>query len=411
MISTGTLNSTQTTRELTPRRIFSIDVFRAFTMLLMIFVNDLWSLSGIPAWLEHSKADQDFLGFADTIFPCFLFIVGMSIPFATRQRLAKGESTFEIVRHIVVRSLALLVMGVFTVNVPDLNEQATGLSSEWFQILMVLSFFLIWNVYPNKSDSPKWIFNGLQLAGVVLLLFLAIRFKGSGPDHTGPMTPQWWGILGLIGWTYLTCAIIYLLAHRQPVLLIFSWVAFTLINIAGHAGWLHQIWPDGPQDWILGNGAFHAFTSAGILATLFLDYLTRTHKVSELPLRFVSLGTLLLLAGAALRQFFIISKIHATPTWVFICTGIAFIVYAGVYYLVDLKGKANWFGFIKPAGTSTLTCYLIPYVYYSVANLSGVSLPQSLTVGVVGLLKSFLFAFLVIGITAVLGKLRIKLKI
>ncbi|GAB3543147.1 heparan-alpha-glucosaminide N-acetyltransferase domain-containing protein [Spirosoma fluminis] len=407
MISAGTLDATKTTGELALRRVFSIDVFRALTMLLMIFVNDLWTLSGVPAWLEHAKADQDFLGFSDTIFPCFLFIVGMSIPFATRQRIAKGESRIQIARHIVVRSLALLVMGIFTVNVPDLNQQATGLSSEWFQILMVTGFFLIWNVYPKRTDSTKWIFSGLQLAGVILLVFLAIKFKGTGPDHTGPMTPQWWGILGLIGWTYLTCALLYVFAYKQPVLLVLSWVLFTLINIAGHAGWLHAIWPDGPRDWILGNGAFHAFAFAGILATLLL---TR-YNTQKLPVVYIGLGVLLILAGLISRNFFIISKIQATPTWVFLCSGIAFVVYAIAYYVVDLKDKANWFSLIRPAGTSTLTCYLIPYVYYSIADLSGVSLPQSLTVGVVGLLKSLLFALLVIGITAVLGKLRIRLKI
>ena len=73
-------------------RIYSIDVFRAITMLLMIFVNDFWTLTGIPSWLEHSAADQDFLGFSDIIFPSFLFIVGMSVPYAIQNRLAKGDS-------------------------------------------------------------------------------------------------------------------------------------------------------------------------------------------------------------------------------------------------------------------------------------------------------------------------------
>jgi predicted acyltransferase len=69
---------------------------------LMIFVNDLWSLNGIPVWLGHARADQDFLGFSDIVFPCFLFIVGMAIPYAIRNRIAKGENHFQILRHIVL---------------------------------------------------------------------------------------------------------------------------------------------------------------------------------------------------------------------------------------------------------------------------------------------------------------------
>ncbi|GAB4055850.1 DUF5009 domain-containing protein [Spirosoma litoris] len=393
------------------KRVFSIDVFRALTMLTMIFVNDFGTLSGIPGWLEHSKADQDFLGFSDVVFPCFLVIVGMSIPFAIRQRLDKGDSYGQIIWHIVLRSVALIVMGVFTVNIPDLNAKATGLSSDWFQIIMVVAFFLIWNQYPKRDGTTKAIFTGLQLLGVGILAYLAFIFRGGSDGHLVGMTSQWWGILGLIGWTYLTCAILYLFLRKQPELLIVSWVAFTIMNIAGHSGWLHALWPTGPHAWIPDNGAFHALTFAGILATLLMTRLQRADKAHQLPILFIGIGILFLLAGLLSRNFFIISKIHATPTWISLCCGIAFILYAGIYWLVDLNGKANWFDLIKTAGTSTLTCYLIPYIYYSVANLSGISLPQSLTTGGVGLLKSLLFALLIIGITAVLGRLRIKLKL
>ena len=36
------------------QRIASIDITRAVTMLLMIFVNDLWTLRNIPSWLGHT---------------------------------------------------------------------------------------------------------------------------------------------------------------------------------------------------------------------------------------------------------------------------------------------------------------------------------------------------------------------
>ena len=37
------------------QRIASIDITRALTMLLMIFVNDLWSLSNIPLNGHHGN--------------------------------------------------------------------------------------------------------------------------------------------------------------------------------------------------------------------------------------------------------------------------------------------------------------------------------------------------------------------
>ena len=74
------------------KRLLSIDVLRAITMLLMIFVNDVSGVKNIPEWIDHVKADADGLGFADTIFPAFLFIVGFSLPLAIKNRIKKGDS-------------------------------------------------------------------------------------------------------------------------------------------------------------------------------------------------------------------------------------------------------------------------------------------------------------------------------
>lgn len=382
-------------------RIFTIDIFRAITMLLMIFVNDFWTLNGVPVWLEHAASDQDFLGFSDVIFPSFLFIVGMSVPYAIRNRIAKGDSHIKIIYHIILRSIALLVMGVFIVNVDTLNEEVSGLSRGIFQILMVIGFFLIWNVYPKSSNWKKYLFAGFQLVGVLILAFLFIHFRG-GEHGDERMSPQWWGILGLIGWTYLITALIYLFARKSVLILVLIWLAFTVINIAEHAGWFRTPVP--------GGGAFQGFAFAGILASLMLDNASISGKQKILPFIYFGVGIMLLGLGIIFRNFFIISKIQATPTWVFLCNGISFVFVGLLYYLVDVKNKANWFNLIKPAGTSTLTAYLIPYIYYSLA-VYFFTLPEFLKTGTLGLIKSLIYAFIIIGITAVLGKLRIKLKI
>lgn len=382
-------------------RIISIDIFRGITMLLMIFVNDFWTLSGIPLWLEHAKADQDFLGFSDIIFPCFLFIVGMSIPYAIRNRLKKGENQLKILKHIILRSLALLVMGYFTVNIGHLNVIASGISREVFEIIMTIAFFLIWNIYPKTETWKKYLYVGLQVFGILILIALYLVFRG-GKDGTGSMSHSWWGILGLIGWTYLITSTIYLFANKSQLLLIFTWVLFTMLNIADQAHWFRTIIP--------GGGAFEGFAFAGILATLVNDRAGSSDQKRKLPFIYLSAGILMIIAGFGLRNFFIISKIHATPTWVFLCNGIALGVFGFVYLVADLYGKAKWFNFLKPAGSSTLTCYLIPYIYYSLATFA-FTLPTFIKTGIPGLFKSFVYALIIIGITEFLGRIKIKLKI
>ncbi|MEO5999472.1 MAG: heparan-alpha-glucosaminide N-acetyltransferase domain-containing protein [Chitinophagaceae bacterium] len=108
----------------TSPRLASIDVFRAVTMLLMIFVNDLWSLKNIPEWLEHTAAEADGMGLADSVFPAFLFIVGLSVPFAIQSRLSRGITTYRSLIYICSRSFALLVMGVFHVNLENYDRSA-----------------------------------------------------------------------------------------------------------------------------------------------------------------------------------------------------------------------------------------------------------------------------------------------
>lgn len=387
-------------------RLVSIDIFRAFIMFLMIFVNDLRTLTGVPKWLEHAPADVDFLGFADIVFPAFLFIVGMSIPFAVQNRLDKGQTQLQIVKHILFRSLALLIMGVFTVNSPSVNGAATGINPHWFEILMVTGFFLIWNVYPKEGGSRKYFFYGLQALGLAILIFLALNYRGI--DHQGNLMyfkPQWWGILGLIGWAYLFSALLYLFFRHNLVLLICCWLFFLGFTFIGHAGLV------GKKELFVGNGAFQAFVFAGILITmLYKKFLPKT-TVSKFSALLAVIGIILLAAGFASRKFFIISKIHATPPWILICSSISVFLFLIVYLLVDIKQKQKWFSLIKPAGTATLTCYLIPYLFYSFAALYKFALPHWLTHGVIGILKSILFSFLIIGFTYFIGKFKVKLKI
>lgn len=72
------------------KRFPSIDVFRAITMFLMIFVNDVSGFINNPCWIDHAAYNDDRLGLADTIFPAFLFIAGLSLPLFMPGRMVQG---------------------------------------------------------------------------------------------------------------------------------------------------------------------------------------------------------------------------------------------------------------------------------------------------------------------------------
>src|SRR4051794_40242697 len=97
-------------------RITSIDALRGLVMFTMIYVNDVAGAGKVvPNWMVHFS-DRHKRGsgmtFVDVVFPAFLFIVGMSIPFALRGRLARGEPWWRIGAHVLSRTAALLMLGI-----------------------------------------------------------------------------------------------------------------------------------------------------------------------------------------------------------------------------------------------------------------------------------------------------------
>jgi predicted acyltransferase len=395
-----------------------IDSLRALTMFTMIFVNDFWKVHDVPHWLEHATRGEDFMGLSDVVYPCFLFVVGMSIPFAIEQRYRKGMSDVSTVGHILSRTFALLIMGAFITNSesrlsPDVSYK---IGVYWF--LMVAAFICIWNQYP-RTDNPnrKRVYALLKIAGVLMLLFLAITFR----DPKGEVFAARWGILGSIGWTYLLCAMIYVFTRDRLKYLIPIWIAFIIICMLGsrmneaHGGeaLLSLPRPNFYNELLgilhIGSGTLPAFTTGGIILSILSARYVQTGTKKKII--FVTATVLvLLLAGYISRQFWILSKLSATPTWIFYVTAIATVFYA-LFYGLSKNGENAWLNIIKPAGTATLTCYLIPYVAYGFADLTGIILPDWFTHGPMGIVNCLCFAFVIIGATWLLGRLHIKLKI
>ena len=88
-------------------RIRSVDFLRGVTIAGMILVNNPGSWGHIYAPLEH--AEWHGLTPTDLIFPFFLYIVGISISIAYKDKTA-SMATY---RKIVIRSLKLIALGIF----------------------------------------------------------------------------------------------------------------------------------------------------------------------------------------------------------------------------------------------------------------------------------------------------------
>jgi predicted acyltransferase len=92
------------------RRLVSLDAFRGLTVLLMLLVNNAAMDVYTPAQFMHAAWNQG-LHLADLVFPWFLFAVGIAVPFSFRSAVKRGASSRQIYTRVVVRTVALLVMG------------------------------------------------------------------------------------------------------------------------------------------------------------------------------------------------------------------------------------------------------------------------------------------------------------
>jgi len=391
------------------QRILSIDTMRGLTLFLMLFVNDVYT-PGVPQWIGHTEASVDGMGLADWVFPGFLFMVGMAIPYTLHSRRKKGETNWQVFGHIVFRTISLLLIGVLMVNIGRLNAALTGINRNLWAVLLYVAIFLVWNQYPARNRRNRY-FAGLKTLGVIGLCILVLVFRAGEPGAVSWLTTSWWGILGLIGWGYFVAATVCLLVGEKLIPIVGIWVFFILLNMLSQWGLLESVDFLNPVFGVVISGNIPSIVLAGLIVSLILR---RTAKPSvRTVFQIAALGLASLGVGFFLRQWFIVSKIYGTPSWAMICNGISMILYALLYLIVDYWQRYRWTGLFQAAGKNSLTTYLAPdIIYYSCWGL-GIPLffykqDSSQLLAITG---SVGWAFAMIGFAVLLSKINIRLKL
>lgn len=103
-----------------PARLHSLDAMRGFDMFWIIggaeLVRGIASLFDFPtfhSWLEINTEHPNWNGYTpwDQIFPMFMFIAGVAMPFSLTKRLERGDSKFSLYQHVIRRGLILVLFG------------------------------------------------------------------------------------------------------------------------------------------------------------------------------------------------------------------------------------------------------------------------------------------------------------
>ncbi len=109
----GARNSGDSESDTPAPRLVSLDAFRGLTVAGMLLVNNAaLSASATPAQFIHSEGRGSDLTFADFIFPWFLLIVGVAIPFAAHGKREQTQNPWQTWLHVMERVLILLGLGM-----------------------------------------------------------------------------------------------------------------------------------------------------------------------------------------------------------------------------------------------------------------------------------------------------------
>lgn len=351
------------------KRLVSIDALRGFDMLLIsgggTFLVLMEGKTNLP-WVDSLARQMEhpaWIGFTfyDFIFPLFLFIAGVSIPFSLNKELKRGVSKADLYRKAFWRMLILIGLGIIDKNVPFPYFEPSQIRVASILGRIGIAGFITTILYLNFSWKAllAWI------AGI-LLAYYAIIFLVPVPGYgAGNLTFEG----NLVGWID---------RHFLP-------------------GRLLQITYD--ELGLLTQFPALCLTVLGAMAG---DVLRSRQKDGK-KLQILSLaGIVCIVLGLLWSLHFPISKRFWTSSFVLLTGGMAFLFLAFFYWIIDVLKYQKWAFFFQVIGMNSLTIYLsyrfIDFAYTSKLLFSGLYSPAPepwhevfQALGAVGLVWLFLY--------------------
>jgi predicted acyltransferase len=281
-------------------RLLALDVFRGITVAGMILVNNPGSWAYIYGPLGHAE----WHGWTPTdfVFPFFLFIVGVAIPYSLGGKVERGEAQKRIVLGIIRRSAILFGLGLFLNGFPFypldkvINLRIPGVLQRIAVCFLIASLIFI------KTKIRGQLIWTIALLTLYWLVMKAVPVPGYG---AGVLTPEG-SLEGFIDRLLLSGHIYKPTHDPEGLLSTIPAIATTLCGIlAGH--WLKS--PRRPEE-----------QTNGLLIA----------------------GLACLALGKFMDIWFPINKNLWSSSYVVFTAGAALLFLGLCYWLIDLKGYKKW---------------------------------------------------------------------
>ena len=316
----------QSTGSLNNDRLLSIDALRGFDMFWIAgggaVIHQAAELSRwdwlvlISSQMEHPQWHG--FTFYDLIFPLFLFIAGVSMPFSFEKRMRRGDSKSKLYKHVVTRGLVLVLLGLIHNGLLKFEWESLRCASVLGRIGLAYLFAGLIVLNTGFRGRIIW-FAGLLIAYWAALEFIPVPGFGAGdlsPGHT-------------------------LTDYIDRMLL---------------PGTLYQ--GDRDPEGILGIVPAIATALSGVMAGQLLKMENRSSlfKVAVM----VVLGLCSLGLAHLWNTSFPINKNLWSSSFVLNCTGYSLLILSLFYLVIDVWKLRKWSFFFVVIGSNSILIYMAP---------------------------------------------------
>ncbi len=302
-------------------RLMSLDALRGLDMFFLVGFSGIFralpKLSDNPVFqfLAEQTHHPEWFGFTawDQIFPLFIFMMGVAMPFSFARRLESGEKA-AIYRHVVIRAVVLFFLGlVYWGNPLGSDNHGWGFYSVLYRIGFAYLFasLIVLNFKPR--GQAFWAF------GLVLGYFLAMRFIPVPGFGAGDFSKE--GNLA----TFVTA-------------------------------WLEGLLPSGTK-YLLSPTLIGSVANA-VFGALAGQWLRSGKGPNQKTCALLGTGMLFIVLGLFFHLAFPICKKLMSTSFTFLTCGISMILLGSFYWVIDVKGFRKWASFFVVVGMNSITIYL-----------------------------------------------------
>jgi predicted acyltransferase len=330
-------------------RLMSLDVFRGMTIASMMMVNNPGTWTAVYPPLRH--AEWHGWTFTDTVFPFFLWIVGVAMTLSTAKRLERGDSRASLFGHAVRRALIIFGLG------------------------------LLLTLFPFFHFSTVRIPGVLQRIAICYVITMVIYLTA--------------GIRGQIVWTGVVLTSYWILMNHVPVP---GFGAGDLSKEGNFSHWVDSLFLSGHM-----YSATKTWDPEGIVSTLpaiattmfgiLTGHILRSQKTEAEKTSWIFvMGSVLLFAGAFLNNYMPINKPIWTVSYSLFMAGMAALTFGCCYWLVDLCGYRTWARPFAIYGMNAIAVYVLGGLFTKTLLNIKVSGADGNPVGIYGWIFERVFA-------------------